>query len=129
MQGLEMGAVETLIVWEGIEVKRIVLRNNHTDIQQTLYLTPEEAKNEKVYRDPETNNELDVIDNKLFIEWIVEAYKSFGTKLEFITDRSQEGNQFCKGFGGVGGLMRYRVEFELYDEPDLDNKDSDDDFM
>merc|ERR1712083_1089004 len=48
-----------------------------------------------------------------FVEWIVETYKSFGTKLEFITDRSQEGNQFCKGFGGIGGLMRYKVEFSL----------------
>mmetsp|Transcript_22442 Transcript_22442/g.46546 ORF Transcript_22442/g.46546 Transcript_22442/m.46546 type:complete len:451 (+) Transcript_22442:24-1376(+) len=129
MQGLDMGAVETLIVWEGIELKRIHLRNPHNDINQVLYLTAEEAKNEKLYRDPETNTELEVVDNKIYVEWIVEAYKSFGTKLEFITDRSQEGNQFCKGFGGIGGLLRYRVEFETFDEPDLDNKDSDDDFM
>ena len=55
-------------------------------------------------------------------------YKNFGTKLDFITDRSQEGNQFVKGFGGVGGLLRYRVEFEQFDEPDFES-DSDDDFM
>ena len=26
-----------------------------------------------------------------------------GATLEIITDRSQEGAQFCKGFGGIGG--------------------------
>ena len=26
-----------------------------------------------------------------------------GATLEIITDKSQEGAQFCKGFGGIGG--------------------------
>jgi hypothetical protein len=25
--------------------------------------------------------------------------------------RSQEGSQFCKGFGGIGGILRYKVDF------------------
>jgi len=129
MQALDMGAVETLIVWEELTLRRITIRNAHTNSEQMLYLTPEEAKNAKLYRDEETGVELDVTENKLFVEWIVENFKTFGTKLEFITDRSQEGNQFCKGFGGIGGMMRYRVEFEVFDEPDGACEDSDDDFM
>ena len=31
--------------------------------------------------------------------------------LEFVTNRSQEGAQFVKGFGGIGGLLRYKVDF------------------
>jgi len=27
-------------------------------------------------------------------------------KLEFVTDKSSEGNQFCMGFGGLGGTLR-----------------------
>jgi len=128
--GLEMGAVSTLITWENLEIIRLIIKNPHTDTQETLYVTPQEAKNEKLYRDPDSGVELDVVENTLFVEWIVENYKTFGTKLEFITDRSQEGNQFCKGFGGVGGLMRYRVEFEQFEEPDFAGiEDSDDDFM
>ena len=26
-----------------------------------------------------------------------------GAALEIVTDRSQEGSQFCRGFGGIGG--------------------------
>ena len=28
-----------------------------------------------------------------------------------MTDGSQEGAQFVKGFGGIGGLLRYKVDF------------------
>jgi len=128
--GLEMGAVETLIVWENLEIKRLQIKNPHTNVENVVYVTPEEEKNEKLYRCPESGVELDVVDNKIFVEWIVENYKTYGAKLEFITDKSQEGNQFCKGFGGVGGLLRYLVEFENFEEPDFgDRNDSDDDFM
>lgn len=115
IQGLEMGAVSTLIIWENLELKRIVIKSPHSGTEETHYLTPDQAKNEKLYRDAETGEQLDVVSNELFVEWIVENYKTFGTKLEFITDRSQEGNQFCKGFGGVGGIMRYSVEFDEYE--------------
>jgi len=126
---LEMGAVETLVVWEQLDLLRLSIKNPHTDKENLHYLTTAESKNEKLYRDPETGVELTCEENTPFVEWIVENYKTFGTKLEFITDRSQEGNQFCKGFGGIGGLMRYRVEFENFDEPDDVDNDSDDDFM
>merc|ERR1712032_1202083 len=132
MQGLDMGAVETLIVWEEFVYKRLQIKNPHTGTEEVVFVTPEEEKNPKLYRDAESGVELDVIDNKLFVEWIVENYKTFGTKLEFITDRSQEGNQFTKGFGGVGGIMRYSVEFEQFEEPDFDDTgvdSDDDDFM
>ena len=28
-----------------------------------------------------------------------------------MTNRSQEGAQFVKGFGGIGGILRYKVDF------------------
>merc|ERR1719321_2082397 len=55
MQALEAGACETLIIWEGLDMTRIVIRNPHTDIEETLILTKEELKNLKLYKDPESN--------------------------------------------------------------------------
>merc|ERR1712048_1314513 len=54
MQGLDMGAVETLIVWEELDIMRIKLRNPHNDKEETLFLTPKEAKCDALYRCPET---------------------------------------------------------------------------
>lgn len=37
----------------------------------------------------------------------------FGCQLEFVTNKSQEGSQFCRGFGGIGGILRYSVDTTL----------------
>jgi peptide chain release factor subunit 1 len=37
----------------------------------------------------------------------------FGCQLEFMTNKSQEGSQFCRGFGGIGGILRYSVDTTL----------------
>lgn len=34
--------------------------------------------------------------------------------------RSQEGSQFCRGFGGVGGILRYQVNMAELEEPSDD---------
>jgi peptide chain release factor subunit 1 len=42
--------------------------------------------------------------------------------LEFVTNKSQEGAQFVRGIGGIGGLLRYRVDFavlNMYDDEDF----------
>jgi peptide chain release factor subunit 1 len=129
IQGLEAGAVETIIVWEGVELQRVVIRNPHDDTKETHFLMAADLKNPKLWKDPNTNVDLVKDEDESFVDWIVQNYKTFGANLQFVTDRSQEGNQFVKGFGGIGGLMRYRLEFDLLDEPDGVLQDSDDDFM
>ena len=47
-------------------------------------------------------------------------YKNFGAALEFVTNRSQEGSQFVKGFGGIGGILRYKVDFMEHEYDDDD---------
>ncbi len=46
------------------------------------------------------------------------TYKKYGAVLEIVTNKSEEGSQFCKGFGGIGGLLRYKVDLSGSDEPD-----------
>jgi len=128
-QGLEAGAVETLILFHEFEMDRVVIRNPHTDTKEIHFLTAQQRKDPKLYRCAETNVELVIDEDDTFVDWIVSNYKTFGTKLEFITDKTQEGNQFCRGFGGIGGLMRYKLDFEALEEPDLAEADSDEDFM
>ena len=67
---------------------------------------------------------MDVVEKILLVEWFANNYKRFGTTLEFITNRSQEGSQFCKGFGGIGGILRWQVDFVAMEE--YENEDDDD---
>ncbi|CDO99928.1 unnamed protein product [Coffea canephora] len=80
LKALEMGAVETLIVWENLDI------NRYTEKMPLL-------------------------------EWFANEYKKFGCVLEFVTNKSQEGSQFCRGFGGIGGILRYQLDMRSFDEP------------
>jgi len=63
------------------------------------------------FHDPETGVELEVMDKEPIVEWFANNYKNYGCNLEFVTDRSGEGTQFVKGFGGIGGILRWKVDF------------------
>lgn len=115
---LEMSAVEKLIVYEDLDMMRYELRNGSTGDVKVLHLRPEEEKDASLFRDDETGVELDVVDKMPVVEWLATNYKSFGAALEFITDRSQEGSQFVKGFGGIGAILRWKVDFAEMGEPE-----------
>ncbi|XP_011404293.1 PREDICTED: eukaryotic peptide chain release factor subunit 1 [Amphimedon queenslandica] len=126
LQALEMGAVETLIVWENIDMMRLTLKNHSKDEEVVLHLNSEQEKDKTNFVDKETGVELELVERLAFLEWLANNYKTFGATLEIVTDRSQEGSQFCKGFGGIGGILRYRVDFQSMEyDPDEDEYDFD----
>ncbi|GAA5919384.1 hypothetical protein JCM1841_005981 [Sporobolomyces salmonicolor] len=130
LRGLEMGAVETLIVWENLDVTRHVLRDSQgNEVVVHAHAPPPAANTSKVegnqsglaalsevdrakFMDKTTGLEMEQVQEpQNLLEWFSEKYKDFGAELEFVTNRSQEGSQFVKGFGGIGGLLRYKVDF------------------
>ncbi|KAL7750992.1 translation termination factor eRF1 [Sorochytrium milnesiophthora] len=120
-KGLDQGAVETLIVWENLDYIRYVLRAPQSDIETVKFLKPSQENDRSHFIDPATNADLEVLDKGSLLEWLAEHYKEFGANLEFITNKSQEGSQFVRAFGGIGGLLRYKVDFQtlaMYDEED-----------
>ncbi|CAO1630556.1 unnamed protein product [Parajaminaea phylloscopi] len=124
-KALDLGAVETLIVWENLEHMRYVLKDSEGR-EVVLMLTKEQEKETDRFKDKATGEPMEQVDEPMpLLEWLAENYRQFGTSLELVTDRSQSGMQFVKGFGGIGGLLRYKVAFEelsMYDN-------SEDEFM
>jgi peptide chain release factor subunit 1 len=105
MKALEAGAVETLIVWSELPIFRFVLRDS------------------SIVYGLDCNEFVEKVE---LVEFLAENYKKFGTNLEIISDQGPEGSQFCKGFGGLGGILRWAIEFDHLNE-DL-NDDIDQDF-
>lgn len=60
---------------------------------------------------------------KYGMELGVESNRSLGCTLEFITNKSQEGAQFCKGFGGIGGILRWKIDLMSMQDDVLDEED------
>lgn len=68
-------------------------------------------------------------ENEPFIDWIAVNYKKFGCKLVFVSNSTSEGTQFLEGFGGVGGILRYEVDLEYYDEKEISSISLSDDMF
>lgn len=132
LKALEMGAVETLIVWENLPHMRYVLRNAAGE-EIIIYGNKENEKDKEKFMDKSTGQEMEqAAEAQSLLEWFAERYRDFGAKLEFVTNRSQEGSQFVKGFGGIGGILRYKVDLSNLagaDEDDDEFYDTDDEPM
>lgn len=57
---------------------------------------------------------MELVECQPLLEWLANNYKMFGATLEIITDKSQEGSQFVRGFGGIGGQYFYKYFFIIY---------------
>lgn len=103
------------------------VRNKETDEKSTLYLLPNQLNDSSFF--VQNGQELERVDseNELLSEWLAVHYKDFGAELEFVTDKSPEGTQFLKGFTGLGGFLRYKMEVEhlLGDQEEWTGDDDD----
>lgn len=111
LKALELGAAETLIVYENLDITRWVLKSSDGS-EVVFHLNKVQESDREMFMDKQTGQEMEVLDQSSFLEWLAEKYKDFGANLEFVSDRSSEGNQFVKGFGGIGAMLRYKVNFE-----------------
>jgi peptide chain release factor subunit 1 len=102
LQGLEMGAVETLICWENLDITHLRLKKAD-GLEKVLNLRPDQMAVNTHLIDPDTGTEMELLESVPLLEWLANNYKNFGATLEIVTDRSQEGAQFVRGFGGIGG--------------------------
>jgi peptide chain release factor subunit 1 len=106
-----------LIVFENLDITRWTLKTS-SGTEIILHTNKQQEQNREQFMDKESGQEMEVVEQIAFLEWLAEKYKDFGANLEFVSDRSSEGNQFVKGFGGIGAILRYKVNFEQLAECD-----------
>eukprot|EP00375_Theileria_parva_P002636 XP_765317.1 eukaryotic peptide chain release factor [Theileria parva strain Muguga] len=126
VNALENGMIEVLIIYEQLEIMRVLVKNPSTNTESVLLLNHEQERDEANFKD--NNVDLEVLDKIPLIEWIINNYHNYGSTLDFVTNKSQEGSQFQSGFGGIGGILRYKLEAG-YETNDENEDDDDDSFM
>lgn len=122
LKALDLGACETIICWEGLEDVRYTLKN--IEGEESVKIVKADTPKSDFLIDKD-GSELEIVAEQPFLEWLAENYKNYGATVEFVTDRSSEGSQFVKGFGGIGALLRYKVNFEQLMSEDEDEFYSD----
>ena len=131
MKAIELGALDTLMLFEDLQINRYVMKNPVKGDTQVLLLNPKQEQSEKNFQDQVTGVANEVQECEPLAEWLCQNYTQFGIKIELITDRSQEGYQFVKGFGGIGGFLRYKADLDVEGATlvKVDDIDFEDEFM
>lgn len=111
---LESGAIDKLLCYQDLELYRVKVKNNINE-EETKFLSIET-------RNTLNLNEFEILEEELFVDWISQNYNNFGCELYYISNYTTEGSQFCRGFGGIGAILRYPIEFNDYnlEEEDLE---------
>lgn len=91
-------------MFEDLEITRWVLRASDGS-EIIIHTNKQQEANREQFMDKDTGQEMEIADSGSFLEWIAEKHRDFGATLEFVSDRSSEGNQFVKGFGGIGAIV------------------------
>lgn len=124
IESMESGMVDLLLLWENLDYNRITMKDSEGNIR-TEVLPSDKIVGAK-WVDDHTKVEYEIIENIQITEWLLDSYKKYVSHLEIVTDKSSEGNQFVKGFSGIGGILRYRVDQNFEDEGNNEDFDEDD---
>ncbi len=98
------GAVDTLLVSEGLDLKRVKLTCNNGHVKEfTTKNPPSKPSCDQCDSPVEDVEEMDLVDH------FFELSETVGSKLELISADSEEGEMLIKAFGGVAALLRFQV--------------------
>jgi peptide chain release factor subunit 1 len=122
---IENNAVKQILVSEELDALRVVMRNKQTGKESVKFFQKDAIADQKTFVDPDTNEDLEIIEAEPLVEWLSENYQNYGADLTFITGESPEGFQFLKGFSGVGGFLHYKVCLNAADGEDYVDDDED----
>src|SRR5207245_109689 len=102
---LQLGAVETLLISEGLRKSRLKLRcaNGDWEGEKTV------SEDGELPTCPKDGGALTVVENRDLIEDLSATAEGMGTSVELISKDSEEGQLLLRAFGGVAAILRYRV--------------------
>ncbi len=104
-KALLIGAVDTLIISEDLRKKKIALSCPSCGTSKELFVadTPDEALCDKCH------TPMDVTDTADLVEELHKMADANSSAVQFISGESEEGELLLKAFGGLAGILRFRV--------------------
>src|SRR6266516_4458328 len=102
---LRLGAVDTLLISEGLRKSRLKLRcaNGDWEGEKTV------AEDGELPSCPKDGGSLTVVENQDLIEDLSGMAGQMGSNVELVSKDSEEGALLLKAFGGIAAILRYRV--------------------
>jgi peptide chain release factor subunit 1 len=102
---IRLGAVDTLLISEGLRKVRLKLRCTNGDWEGEK--TVDDAG--ELPACPKDGGPLTVLENRELIEELTGLAGQMGTNVELISKESEEGQLLLRAFGGIAAILRFRV--------------------
>ncbi len=105
IEALERGQIKSLLVSDSIDLMVHKAKNVVSGEEREIVTKPDEdwrAKGGFTGTQWEKTEEVD------YLDWLVEKAHKTGADVKVISTDTPEGSQFAQGFGGLGGILRYR---------------------
>jgi peptide chain release factor subunit 1 len=106
-KNLEMGAVEVLLLSEGVESKRETCQ-----CPACAYVEGKTIKKAEEITDeqcPQCGEIMKVTESRDIINEFVDMAEEVGSEVEIISTETEEGMQLMRAFGGIAAILRYRT--------------------
>ncbi|HIP16921.1 MAG TPA: peptide chain release factor 1 [Methanothermococcus okinawensis] len=114
MKYLQMGAVDTLIITDNINMSRITIKCNNCEFTQEMNIKNDELlkfeENLKTKACPECGGMLYISNKEDIIEYFARLCEESGTELKIVSTDTEEGSQIYKAFKGIAAILRYRLD-------------------
>ena len=104
-EAIQMGAASTVLLSEGLRRKRFTVECPSCGWKDTLTLDrpPEQGRCPTCGSVTVSNDGVDLVDD------FFDLSEQMGTKVELISEDSEEGEMLMKAFGGIAAILRYRI--------------------
>ncbi len=105
---LAIGKVSVLLLSEAIEWEVFKFTCEHCNESFERVVKEPANYNANSERCPKCNTEAELVEEIDYIDWMIEKAHSTSAEAKVISTETTEGEQFFKGFGGIGAMLRYR---------------------
>ncbi len=106
METIKIGKAETILLSEGIEWTAI--RFQCTSCEKIQEIVIKDGKKPKLKCNKCDSTKIEELEELEYAEFIEEKAKEIGATVKVISIETSEGEQFFKGFGGIGAFLRYK---------------------
>ncbi|AEH06056.1 peptide chain release factor aRF-1 [Methanothermococcus okinawensis] len=114
MKYLEMGAVDTLIITDNINMSRVTIRCNNCDYMEEMNIKNEDIpkleESLKTKTCPKCGGMLYIDKIEDIIEYFARLCDESGANLRIVSTDTEEGSQIYKAFKGIAAILRYRLD-------------------
>ncbi|RAP48005.1 MAG: peptide chain release factor 1 [Methanosphaera sp. rholeuAM74] len=106
-QNLQMGAVETLLLSENLRTNRQTYQCPSCQTIEVITTKQHQSPPEK--QCPKCNDKMNLTKTQETAEEFIELAEEVATQVEVISIETEEGTQLDRAFGGIAGILRYKV--------------------